>query len=62
MLECLYTAVDIQRPHNALFEVTVLQLLGNTPREVIEAMLLVNVSTKLVYQMVYLNYLPQTQL
>ena len=32
---------------------TVLQLFGNTTREVIEATLLVNVSTKMVYHMVY---------
>ena len=37
----------------ALFGVTVLQLFGNTTREVIEATLLVNVSTKMVYHMVY---------
>ena len=32
---------------------TVLQLFGDTTREVIEATLLVNVSTKMVYHMVY---------
>mgnify|MGYP005712016705 CR=1 FL=1 len=59
MLECLYTAFGIQRSHDALFGVTVLQLFGNTPGEVIEAALLVNVTAKMVYHMAYPNYLTQ---
>ena len=53
MFECLSTASGVQRKHDALFGMTVLQLFGNTTREVIEATLLVNVSTKMVYHMVY---------
>ena len=53
MFECLGTASGIQSQHDALFGMTVLQLFGNTTREVIEATLLVNISTKMVYHMVY---------
>ena len=53
MLKSFATAFGIQCKHDALFGVTVLQLFGNTTREVIEATLLVDVSTKMVYHMVY---------
>ena len=53
MFESLSTAFGIQCKYDALLGVTVLQLFGNTTREVIEATLLVNVSTKMVYHMVY---------
>ena len=39
--------------YDALLGVTVQQLSGNTTKEVIEAMLLVNLSTKMVYHLVY---------
>ena len=53
MFESLSTAFGIQCKYDALLGMTVLQLFGNTTREVIEAMLLVNVSTKMVDHMVY---------
>ena len=53
MFECLGTASGIQSQHDALLGLTVLQLFGNTTREVIKAALLVNVGTKMVYHMVY---------
>ena len=53
MFECLGMASGIQSQHDALLGVTVLQLFGNTTREVKEATLLVNLSTKMVYHMVY---------
>ena len=49
MLKSFGAAFGTQCKHDALLGVTVLQLFGNTTREVIEATLLVNVSTKMVY-------------
>ena len=53
MFDSLRTASGVQSEHDALLAMTVLQLLGNAFREVIEATLLVNVSIKMVYHMVY---------
>ena len=53
MLKSFGTAFGTQCKHDALLGVTVLKLFVNTTREVIEATLLVNVSTKMVYHMVY---------
>ena len=53
MSECFGTATGVQSKHDALFSVLMLYLVGYTTREIIEATLLVNISAKLVYHMVY---------
>ena len=53
MLECLYTAFGFHRQRDALFGVIMLQLFWNTPKKVIEATLLANLSTKVIYHIVY---------
>jgi hypothetical protein len=53
MPECFGTASGVQRKHDALLRMAMLYFLWNTPREVEEATLLVNISTKMVYHMVY---------
>jgi hypothetical protein len=54
LLQCSFGAASgVQSKHDALLAMTMLHLFRNTFREVIEAALLINVSTKLVYHMVY---------
>jgi hypothetical protein len=53
MSECFGTTTGVQSKHDALFSVAMLYFFGHTAREVIEATLLVNVSAKMVYHMVY---------
>ena len=47
------TTFGVQCKHDAPLAMTVLQLLGNAFREVIEATLLINIGAKLVYHLVY---------
>ena len=54
------TTPSVQRKHDALLAMTVLHLLRNTFREVIEAALLVNIGAKLVYHLVYPHQLKRT--
>ena len=52
---CFGTARGIQSKHDALFSMAMSYFSRHTAREVIEATLLVNVSAKLIYYMVYPN-------
>ena len=47
------TASGVQRKHDELLRMALLHFLWRTLREVEEATLLVNISTKMVYHMVY---------
>ena len=53
VFERLGTAASVQRKHDALLTMQWLHILRHTPGELVKATLLVNVSTKMVYHMVY---------